>query len=71
MFLNETSLQLQIEEKVSKLRMSYIEAMISFCDENDLDYKDITKLLSPNLKDKIKLCAQEEGFMRVESRLPV
>ena len=71
MFLNSVALQKNIEDMVSEKRMTYIEAVISFCSENDLDFEDITKILSPNLKDKIKLCAQEEGFMKQEARLPI
>ena len=71
MFLNQTSLQQQIEDLVIKNKLSYIDAMIHFCELNDLDFEDITKILTPNLKDKIKLCAMEEGFMKQEAMLPV
>lgn len=70
MFLTDTTFQKIIEELVSSKRMSYLDAVVHYCKENELDPEDVTKLISSNLKDKIKIDAMEDGFMRRESRLP-
>lgn len=70
-FLDETTFQLQIEELVTAKRISYIDAIIHFCECNSLDPEDIAKLVSSNLKGKIKLAAIEDGLMKSESQLPL
>ncbi len=69
-FLNDTTFQLKIEELVREGH-TYLEAIIEFCDENDLEFEDVKKLMTTNLKDKVKLDAMREGYMRQESMLPI
>lgn len=69
-FLNETTFQLKIEELVNE-GYNYIEAIIEFCEENDLEFEDVKKVMSTNLKGKVKLAAMQEGLMKQESMLPV
>lgn len=70
MFLTETTFQLQIEELVSQ-GYTYIEAIVQFCEEHDLEFEEVKKLMTANLKGKLKLCAMEEGYIRKESTLPI
>lgn len=70
-FLNETSFQLKIESMVKDDGLSYLEAIIKFCDDNDMDPEDVKKLLTVNLKGKLKLSAMAEGYMKQESVLPI
>lgn len=70
MFLNETTFQLQIEELV-KSGYTYIEAIVVFCDKHDLEFEEVKKLMTANLKGKVKLCAMEEGYLKRESTLPI
>jgi uncharacterized protein YdhG (YjbR/CyaY superfamily) len=69
-FLTDTTFQLQIEELV-KEGYTYLEAIIQFCEENDLEFEDVKKLMTTNLKDKVKLDAMREGYMKQESMLPI
>ncbi len=69
-FLTETTFQIAIEDLVRE-GYSYIEAIIEFCDENDMEFEEAKKLMTTNLKDKVKLCAMQEGFMKQESSLPI
>lgn len=71
MFLDEVNFQKQIEELVSTKRISYIDAIIHFCEINSLDPEDIAKLVSSNLKGKIKLAAIDDGLMKAEVQLPI
>ncbi len=70
MFLNETTFQLQIEALVAKGH-TYIEAIVEFCEEHDLEFEEAKKLMTANLKGKLKLCAMEEGYIKRESTLPI
>jgi hypothetical protein len=71
MFLNERSLEDKVEEIVLTKRLSHIDALISFCSTNELEFEDIAKLITPNLKDKIKMNAEEDGLMKRSARLPI
>ena len=53
--------------------MNYIDAIVFFCDKNNIDVESVPKLISKPLKEKIKYDAQQLNFMKKTSRakLPV
>ena len=53
--------------------MNYIDAIVHFCDQNNLDVESVPKLISKPLKEKIKYDAQQLNFMKKTSRakLPI
>ena len=53
--------------------MNYIDAIIHFCEQNNIDIESVPKLISKPLKEKIKCEAQELNFMKKTSRakLPI
>ncbi len=53
--------------------MNYIDAIVFFCDQNNLDVESVPKLISKPLKEKIKCDAQELNFMKrtTRAKLPV
>ena len=53
--------------------MNYIDAIIHFCDQNNIDVESVPKLIPKPLKEKIKYEAQELNFMKKTSRakLPI
>tara|TARA_B100000214_G_C23700368_1_gene504982 strand:+ start:98 stop:355 length:258 start_codon:yes stop_codon:yes gene_type:complete len=53
--------------------MNYIDAIIHFCDQNNIDVESVPKLISKPLKEKIKYEASELNFLKRSSRakLPV
>jgi hypothetical protein len=48
--------------------MSYIDAIIHFCELNKIDVESVPKLISKPLKDKIKCEAMELNFLKRSSR---
>ena len=63
-----------IESRVLKNKdMNYIDAIVHFCEQNNIDIESVPKLISKPLKEKIKCDAQELNFMKRTSRakLPV
>ena len=65
-------------EEIEKLvlhnkEMNYIDAIVHFCEQNNLDVESVPKLISKPLKEKIKWDAQQLNFMKKTSRakLPV
>jgi len=64
----------EIENVVSNNNdMSYIDAVVYFCDENGIDIESVSKLISKPLKEKIKYEAMELNFLKRSSRakLPI
>ena len=53
--------------------MNYIDAIVHFCDQNNIDVESVPKLISKPLKEKIKCDAQELNFMKKTTRakLPI
>ncbi len=59
----------EIEGLVQKNEdMSYIDAIIHFCEMNNIDVESVPKLISKPLKEKIKYEAMELNFLKKTSR---
>ena len=48
--------------------MNYIDAIIHFCEQNNIDVESVPKLISKPLKEKIKYEASELNFLKRSSR---
>ena len=48
--------------------MNYIDAIVHFCEQNNIDVESVPKLISKPLKEKIKCDAQELNFMKKTTR---
>ena len=62
---------LQIEKRASKKRITHMEAVLDYCAEKEIEPDQITHLINRNLKDKIKMNAQELNFLPKTATLPV
>ena len=53
--------------------MNYIDAVLFFCEKNNIEIESISKLITKPLKEKIKCNAIELNFMKKSSRakLPI
>ena len=58
----------EIEKLVSVQRISYIDAIVYFCEQNSIDLESVPKLISKPLKEKIKYEAMELNFLKKTSR---
>ena len=68
-FFNPARFAEQIESLVLENKdMNYIDAIVHFCDQNNLDVESVPKLISKPLKEKIKCDAQELNFMKKTTR---
>jgi len=48
--------------------MNYIDAIVYFCEQNNIDVESVPKLISKPLKEKIKYEAMELNFLKKTSR---
>ena len=67
-FLCSARFAQEIERIVSKDNMSYIDAIIYFCEKNAIDLESVQKLISKPHKEKLKWEATELNFLRRTSR---
>ncbi|MFZ9740410.1 MAG: late promoter transcription accessory protein [Candidatus Nanopelagicaceae bacterium] len=58
----------EIERVVQEEKVSYIDAIIYFCDRNKIDLESVPKLLSKPLKEKIKCEAINLNFLKKTSK---
>jgi len=74
-FLNTSKFSMDIENLVrdSSGSLNYIDAIVTYCEENDIEIESITKLLSKPLKEKLKADAQRMNFIKKSSnaKLPI
>ena len=62
---------LVIETRASKKRISHMEAVLDYCAEKEIEPEQITHLINRNLKEKIKMNAQDLNFLPKTATLPV
>ncbi len=58
----------EVETLVNSDSMSYIDAIIHYCDTNDIELETVPKLISKPLKEKLKHEAQQLNFIKKTSR---
>ena len=62
---------LQIEKIASKKKITHMEAVLDYCREKEIEPDQITHLINRNLKDKIKMNAQDLNFLPKTATLPI
>jgi len=69
--LNREKFSQIIERTVIEKKLSYMDAIVWWCEENEFDIQDVNKLISPLIKEKIKVEAENLNFLPKSSRLPI
>jgi len=67
-FLTPSKFALEIEKIVAEEKINYIDAIVHYCEVNELDVESVTKLVSKPLKEKLKWDATRLNFMKATSR---
>ena len=62
--MNSKEFSLKIENLVKEKRCSHMDAVILFCEENEIDPGTVSKLISKSLKEKIKLEATNKRMLK-------
>jgi len=57
-----------IEGIVKTSKISYIDAIITYCDDNSIEIETVPKLISKPLKEKLKCEAIKLNFLKKTSR---
>jgi len=67
--LTKAKLTKLIQRNVLEKRLTYIDAIVDICDENNIEIEDISKFLSPVVKEKIEVEAMNLNYLPKESTL--
>ena len=74
-FMDKNKFSMAIENivKDSNKSISYIDAIVDFCDAKDLEVETVVKLIAPSLKEKIKAEATRLNYIKKTTRgvLPI
>jgi len=63
--MNSKEFSLKIESIVKEKRISYMEAIIWYCEQNDIDTGTISPLISKSLKEKIQVEATDLRMLKI------
>ena len=62
---------LVIEKRASKKKISHMDDVLDYCSEKEIEPDQVTHLINRNLKEKIKMNAQDLNFLPSTAKLPV
>jgi len=71
MFKGASAFSLHIEEIAKKNRMSHMDAVLKYCQENYLEPDDIKNLINKPLKDKIEMDMREVNLLPKQATLDI
>jgi|TARA_R110000803_G_scaffold46198_6_gene96998 hypothetical protein len=63
LILNKSKFTKMIEKTVQTKRLSYLDAVVHLCEENNIEIDDVRKYISQVVKDKIEVEAQNLNFI--------
>ena len=67
-FMTTARFSTEVEGLVKENSMSYIDAIIHYCGENNIEIETVPKLISKPLKEKLKYEAQQLNYMKKTSK---
>jgi hypothetical protein len=62
-FLNKNKFTRLIENTVSELKITYMEAILYVCEKNDIEPEDVSKFISTVIKNKVEAEAMNLNFL--------
>jgi folate-dependent tRNA-U54 methylase TrmFO/GidA len=70
--MNSKEFSIEIEKLVKEHKdMTYIDAVVHYCEKNELDVGTVNPLVSKTLKQKIELEAQALNYLPKTGVLPI
>jgi len=71
--MNSKEFSLKIESIVKEKRITHMEAVIWYCEQNDIDTGTVSSLISKSLKEKIQMEATELKMLKLPKcgQLPI
>jgi hypothetical protein len=67
-FMTTAKFSQEVEKVAFENEMNYIDAIVFYCEKNEIEIESVPKLISKPLKEKLKYDAQKLNFMKKTSR---
>jgi len=67
-FISKEKFAEDIEKLVLETSMNYIDAIVQYCEDNEIEIESVGKLISKPLKEKIRFVATELNYTKKTSR---
>ena len=68
MLMNSKKFGLIIEGIVKEKRIPYMDAVLQYCEDNEIEIESVSKLISKPLKEKLRFVATELNYMKKTSK---
>ncbi len=71
--MNSKEFSLTIENIVKEKKISHMDAVIWYCEQNNIEIETTSRLISKSLKEKIQVEAMNANMLKVEKggKLPI
>jgi hypothetical protein len=69
--LTRTTFSVIIEKLVCEKKITYMDAIVHYCENNELEVESAAKLINTIIKSKIECEAQELNFLPKTAKLPL
>lgn len=70
-FRSPNEFSIFIDEMVNRLDITYMDAVIGYCEEMDIEIDNIGFLINQKLREKIQMEAEVSNLMKPRGHLPV
>lgn len=60
-----------IEDTTRQKRLSYMDAIVWWCEQNEMEIETAAKLINGVIKEKIRVEAQDLNYLEKSARLPI
>ncbi len=67
MLMNSKKFAMTIEAMVREKKIPYMDAVLKFCEENDIDTASVGPLINKSLKEKLQLEAEKLNLIEKSS----
>lgn len=67
-FMTAAKFSQDVEKIAHENSMNYIDAIVHYCESNDIEIESVPKLISKPLKEKLKYDAQKLNYIKKTSR---
>ena len=67
-FMTAARFSQEVEQIAYENSMNYIDAIIHYCETNEIELESVPKLISKPLKEKLKYDAQKLNYIKKTSR---
>ena len=67
-FISKDKFAEDIEQLVLTTKMNYIDAIVQYCEDNEIEIESVSKLINKPLKEKLKYVATELNYMKKTSK---